>query len=239
MYTLQRRDLLQSSMPTLSEAEAIKLQQDLLQICRQRTTRRPGGGRKRKYKEFLDIVPRLMEFTRLHDWNADARRRVSTSRAEGFRLVDALYHLYANVPGLYQSGFSKDSVARMFVAPKKTSRAAKHYHCLIDARVELKRNNQRSISKGTHFGRAQQKLLKEWHAFHEQPFSSGDDMNIINVGRPAVSRYHQQRRFYRIGHGPDHEVHDFPTAELGLKLGGFMFLGGKPKRSSRYVGDLD
>ena len=35
------------------------------------------------------------------------------------------------------------------------------------------------------------------------------------------------------------KVHDFPTAELGLKLGGFMFLGGKPKRSSRYVGDLD
>ena len=43
-------------------------------------------------------------------------------------------------------------------------------------------------------------------------------MNIIQVGRPAVSRYHQQPRFFPGGKGVDHTVHDFPVAELGIKL---------------------
>ena len=33
------------------------------------------------------------------------------------------------------------------------------------------------------------KNYKEWFAFYGQPILSGDDMNIIQVGRPAVSRY--------------------------------------------------
>ena len=54
--------------------------------------------------------------------------------------------------------------------------------------------------------------------------------NIIQVGRPAVSRYHQQRRFYMVGQGPNHTVHDWAISELGIKLGGFMFINAKPKR---------
>ena len=49
-------------------------------------------------------------------------------------------------------------------------------------------------------------------------------MNIIQVGRPAVSRYHNHRKFYMSHQGIDYDVHDFPSAELGLKLGGFMAL---------------
>jgi hypothetical protein len=45
-------------------------------------------------------------------------------------------------------------------------------------------------------------------------------MNILQVGRPAVSRYHRNRKFSLVNDGVDHEVHDFPTAELGIKLGG-------------------
>jgi hypothetical protein len=66
----------------------------------------------------------------------------------------------------------------------------------------------------------------EWQAFYQQLSWSGDDMNIINVGRPAVSRYHSTRRLYMAGEGVNYDVHDFPTAELGLKLGGFMLLHG-------------
>jgi hypothetical protein len=64
----------------------------------------------------------------------------------------------------------------------------------------------------------------EFQAFHQQLNSSGDDMNVIQVGRPAVSRYHNTRKFYVTDEGVDYEVHDWPTAELGLKLGGFMLL---------------
>ena len=51
-------------------------------------------------------------------------------------------------------------------------------------------------------------------------------MNIIQVGRPAVSRYHNHRRFYMSDEGVNYDVHDFPCGELDLKLGGFMALSG-------------
>ena len=73
-----------------------------------------------------------------------------------------------------------------------------------------------------HYGRANQKLLKEWHELYRQPRISGDDMNTLQVGRPIVSRYHRNRRFYRQGKGANHKIHDFPSSEMGIKLGGFM-----------------
>ena len=39
-----------------------------------------------------------------------------------------------------------------------------------------------------------------------------------------MSRYHRNRRFFRTGKGVNHEIHDFPSAEMGVKLGGFMVL---------------
>jgi hypothetical protein len=55
---------------------------------------------------------------------------------------------------------------------------------------------------------------------------SGDDMNFIQVGRRAVSRYHQTRKFFMTDEGFNYDLHVFrsPSAELGMKLGGFMML---------------
>ena len=44
-------------------------------------------------------------------------------------------------------------------------------------------------------------------------------MNIIQVGRPAVSRYHNHRRFYMTDEGVNYDVHDLPCGELDLTLG--------------------
>ena len=83
------------------------------------------------------------------------------------------------------------------------------------------------MTEGTHFARAERKLVDEFIASWGQLNMSGDDMNIIQVGRPAVSRYHQIRGFYPTGEGPNYAVHDFPNAEYGIcKLGGFMVRGG-------------
>ena len=41
------------------------------------------------------------------------------------------------------------------------------------------------------------------------------------------------------GQGPDHEVHDFPSSELGLKLGGFMVLSSANRQPMRSMDDLD
>ena len=59
-----------------------------------------------------------------------------------------------------------------------------------------------------------------------QPHFSGDDMNMIQIGRPAVSRYHQGRMYAKKGKGANYKTHDFALAQLNLKLGGFMLLGG-------------
>ena len=87
-----------------------------------------------------------------------------------------------------------------------------------------KRNDDNDINSLTHFGRATQKLTKEWFVYHRQPLLSGDDMNVIQVGRPAVTRYHQQKSFWMEHWGPNHKIHDFSSSEMGIKLGGFMIL---------------
>ena len=94
----------------------------------------------------------------------------------------------------------------------------------MNAKVPYKRNDSRRINEATHRARALQKMLREHQMFYGQPLLSGDDMNIIQVGRPAVSRYHQIRRLFGIDKGPNYEVHDFPLTELGIKLGGFMVM---------------
>lgn len=185
---------------------------------------RQGAGRPRKAETFAGIVPCLEEFAAGHEYKADMRRRTDQARTEEFRLVDALHHLYDKFPGLYEKGMSKDTVARIFSAPRKKTVAAKKYFGSVNARVVPTTNNATPETEATHFARTQQKLLREWHAFHGQPCASGDDMNIIQVGRPAVSRYHRNRKFFGGGKRIDHDVHDFPNARYGLKLGGFMLL---------------
>ena len=108
------------------------------------------------------------------------------------------------------------------------SGAARGYHGLINAKVAAKSNNWRKLGPAVHYGRAAQKMVKEFFSLHGQPNFSGDDMNIIQVGRSAVSRYHQTRRFFEEGLGYDQGTHDFPVSELGIKMGGFMLLGGDP-----------
>ena len=73
------------------------------------------------------------------------------------------------------------------------------YRGLINAKVAPKSNNARNDNELMHFGRAQERTIKEFFAFHRQPNFSGDDMNIIQVGRSAVSRFHQQRGFTKSG----------------------------------------
>ena len=68
---------------------------------------------------------------------------------------------------------------------------------------------------------------------------SGDDMNIVQVGRPAVSRYHQIKGFYPTGEGPNLAVHDFPNSKYGIKIGGFMVRGGYSISGPRRAKYLD
>jgi hypothetical protein len=118
------------------------------------------------------------------------------------------------------------TVHHLFKPPMRGTRAARKYHGAVNARRATRANNFRPTTEGTHFGRAEQGLITEFVQSFRQLNLSGDDMNIIQVGRPAVSRYHQICKFYAEGEGPDYAVHDFPNAAYGIRLGGFMVRGG-------------
>jgi hypothetical protein len=151
----------------------------------------PKGGRPRKYEQFPDIVPGLEAFAQAHGWVCDPKRRNDEGRMdEGFSLEEARDHLLKTIPGLYVAGLSIKTVHHLFYPPKKNNRAAQQYFKQVNAKVTPVRNDARAMTGEVHYVRAQQKLFQEFAAYHGQPWFSGDDMNIIQIGRPAVSRYH-------------------------------------------------
>jgi hypothetical protein len=113
---------------------------------------------------------------------------------------------------------------RLFVAPTKKTIAARGYRAHIDAKVGRKENSREERKAIHHFARSQVGLVFECLAMFDQPVLSGDDMNTIQVGRPAVSRMHSQRRMFYKGQGYNFRTHDFPHAWAGIKLNRFMAL---------------
>jgi hypothetical protein len=187
-------------------------------------------GRKPTYEKFPAMIPLIEAYIRPYAQMADNRRRKKTveldcTKGTGFTLPGLLLHLYKQIPKLYESGFDVRALHHVFAPPVASTRAAKKYTGIVDARRGTRRNNWREITEGTHFARAERKLVDEFFQSHGQLRLSGDDMNIIQVGRQAVSRYHQVKGFFPTGAGPNYEVHDFPNAEYGIKLGGFMVQG--------------
>ena len=172
----------------------------------------------------------------------DGTEKYNMSDGQGFRFIDLLHHLYKHVPGLYEYGMSPSSLRYLFQPPNKSARGARVFKGLINARRATRSNKFRPVSEGTHFGRAEQNLITEFLHSYGQLNVSGDDMNIIQVGRPAVSRYHQIVKFYPADEGPEYAVHDFPNAKYGIKLGGFMIRGGgkvlRGEKESRSTMDL-
>jgi len=160
-----------------------------------------------------------------HEVEAHGKRRVATSTVR-FRAADAQDHLYRNVPGLYKAGMSLTTIRELFTAPNKSRGSSARYTGEIDVKIENFTNNKRHVTKGTHYARAHQKMLRQMFQHFAQPHFSGDDMNMIQIGRPAVSRYHQGKMYTKGGKGTNYKTHDFALSHLNLKLGGFMLLGG-------------
>ena len=138
---------------------------------------------------------------------------------------DDAQDLYKKDDGLYEHGFDVRTLHRLFVPPISSVRASAGYHGKINARRATRKNNWREVTEGTHFARAERRLVDEFMESQGQLRLSCDDMNIIQVGRSAVSRFHQMKTFFPVDSGPDYAVHDFPNSEYGIKLGGFMVQG--------------
>ena len=61
---------------------------------------------------------------------------------------------------------------------------------------------------------------------HAQIYSC-DDMNKINVGVNAVSRYHEIDRFFTTSNSPEYSDHDFPYPGYKIIVSGYMALENK------------
>ena len=61
------------------------------------------------------------------------------------------------------------------------------------------------------------------HALEMTIYDTGHRIQKPSSG-VAISPKPQILREFEEGQGVNHDVHDFPTAELGLKMGGFMLL---------------
>jgi hypothetical protein len=209
----------------------VKKQDKLQKISDPSKPRKIGSGRKRTCDIFPSILPLVENFIEPYTQVDDRRRKtvtiieIDTKHGKGFTLRSLVDHLCANVEGLYEFGFSETAAHKLFYPPVAKTHASSRFHRLVGARRGTKKNNLRPITEGTHFARAERKCMDEFMSSYSQLNASGDDMNIIQVGRPAVSRYHQIKGFFPIGKGPNYTVHDFPNAKYGIKLGGFMVRG--------------
>jgi hypothetical protein len=102
----------------------------------------------------------------------------------------------------------------MLASPNKLlKQPAARYKTAIDARVGAIANSGRDLTRpDAHYLFAQVRLRREFAAAvsHESLIMSCDDMNKVNIGVLAVSRYHQLSRLFMKGDNPISSDHDFP-----------------------------
>lgn len=177
--------------------------------------------------EFSGIAEIMNTALNAHGTAADPRRRTTVSRIDsntknGLRVKDLQQILFDRLDGLKERGFSLSSVRRMMVAPDKKTKSSKMYYGVVDAKVTPKRNTNVDDRVNRHYYRSEVKMLVECFEHFGFPTMSMDDMNAIQVGRPAVSRYHQNKSFFKLGKGKNYATHDFPHAKYNIKAGGML-----------------
>ena len=198
-------------------------QEEVLKPVKEGPTQRLG--RKPLWLKYPEIVPCATDFIKQQSFAAHARRRKSTRTGTGVTLRDLKQHLLDTVPGLKDHGISVDTVHHLMVAPRKNSSHADRYKGLIDAKVAAKKNNYREGCENQHFLFARVNYREELCSkFHEEAcFYSSDDMNKLRMGpSTAVSRYHQQNRFFMRNDMPNLWDHDFPHAGYLITTSGYQ-----------------
>ena len=180
------------------------------------------------HERFPELVKVTTDFIKSHSFAAHSRRRSSTGTGTGVSLKDIQEHVIQNVPGLKEAGGVKiDALHQLFIAPRKHSSRAFRYKGLVNTRVPRKKNDYRENSENQHFLFARVKYREEFVArfSKEACFYSADDMNKLRMApSTAVSRYHQQFRFFMQEDSPNLPDHDFVNPRYLLVPSGYMRL---------------
>ena len=128
-------------------------------------------------------------------------------------------------PGLKEHGIGRDAIHHLMVAPRKHYSRAERYKGFIDSKIPCKKNQYRENNVNQHYLFARVAYREEFSAMlvHECKLYSADDMNKIKMGpAPAVSRYHQQHRFYMVCNSPNFSDHDFPNPGYLIVCSGYQ-----------------
>ena len=200
-------------------------------------------GRKAYHTIFPSMAQRALEFLQQHGWSAQERRRASIGNSVGVSLESLRKHLLETVPGLKEKGISRTSVHQLLLPPRQKTLNANRYHGVVPAKVPGKRNAAAQDHAHVQHCASQVNLAMEFAADHQDEVMafSCDDMNKIQIGSMAVSRYHQIRRFFVVGDEPNYPDHDFPVKNNKIIPSGYLCLTSKSRgrstqrRGSGYV----
>ncbi|XP_070555394.1 uncharacterized protein [Ptychodera flava] len=186
---------------------------------------RPGAGRPRIDDKFPDAVSTASNYVQENGFQAHRRRRETTGNC-GVSRRQIREMLLQSDPAFRKNSVSISTIGRWMVAPHKGVNAASLYTGAIDARIPTATNNRRKEDVNAHYYFCQVKYIMEFCSKFKDSTTviSCDNMNKVKVGVPAVSRYHQQGRFYPNNDAPDFEDHDFPNPGYLITPAGYMVL---------------
>ena len=150
-------------------------------------------------------------------------RRITETGSCGVTLEQIRKHLVDNIPGLK---ISLKSVHLLLRAPRKGTHAADGCKRGVDARPGVKDNSNRKSHPDQHHCASQVKTAREFGSDHKSQCVtlSCDDKSKIMMGLPAVSRYHQLRKFFVQIDSPQCNDHDFPVPRYLISPYGYMVI---------------
>ena len=168
-----------------------------------------------------------------HGLAAQCRHRNDTGFSSGVTIIQR-QHLLENFQGLREHNISKSTVRRLFEVPNKSHNASARYKGHINARVGKKCNSYRESQIDAHYLFSRNKFRREFVSMFPRPASilPTDDMAKIEVGPPAVSRYHQVRKTFMKDDNMNLPDHDFPIPGYLSNASGYMWLQNNPQHQT-------
>ncbi|XP_077867443.1 uncharacterized protein LOC144356671 [Saccoglossus kowalevskii] len=188
--------------------------------------KRPGSGRPRISDIFPGVVETAKTYVEENGFEAHKRRRETTGNC-GVTRQQVKDAVFSNHPEVRERGLSISTISRWMVAPNKRFKASALYTADIDAKIpKTSTNNQRKLDENSHFYFTQVKYCMELASKYAESCVaiSCDNMNKVKIGVPAVSRYHQQTRYFPRRDTPDFNDHDFPNPGYLITPAGYMLL---------------
>ena len=185
---------------------------------------RRKSGRKPLYEKYPKLIEIVTNFIKQHSFSAHGRRRETSGTRTGVSLEQIREHILQELPELMD--ISRSTVHYLMIPPRKGIVAAANYKCLVDARIpKTGRNDYRENHANQHFLVARVAYREECCSkFNKEcGFYSCDDMAKIRMGPiTAMSRYHQERRFFAKDDEPNLPDHDMPHPGYLLNCSGYQ-----------------